>query len=263
MAKVYVVTSGKGGVGKTTTTANVGVALANTGRSVALVDGDTGLRNLDLFLGLENRIVYHLNDVIEKRAKLEKALIKDKRFENLSLLPAAQVKGGRVQERDMKKLVEELSGLFDFVLIDSPAGIDHGFHLAAAGAEDAIIVTTPELPAVRDADKVVGLIRSKGIKAPKLVINRLRPGMVRRGDMLSQSDVLSFLGIDLLGVVPEDESTIVATNSGVPCVLLPDSYAGRAYSNIARRLLGEAVPLLKFEEQKGVMGFLRRFIGIG
>jgi len=261
MGKVYVVTSGKGGVGKTTTTANLGAALANLGKSVVLVDGDTGLRNLDLFLGLENRIVYHLTDVLERRAKLDKALVQDKRFPHMSLLPAAQQHGGRANERDMKRLMEDLAKQFDFVLIDSPAGIDHGFHLAAAAAEDAIIVTTPELPAVRDADKVVGLIRSKGIKSPKLVLNRLRISMVRRGDMLSQNDVLGFLKLDLLGVVPEDETTIVATNKGLPCVLLPESRAGGAYRDMARRMLGEAVPLRLFNEQRGIIGFLQRFIG--
>lgn len=261
MGKVYVVTSGKGGVGKTTTTANLGAALAHLGKSVALVDGDTGLRNLDLFLGLENRIVYHLTDVLEKRVKLDKALVRDKRFANMSLLPAAGQPSSRATERDMKRVMEDLAKQFDFVLIDSPAGIDHGFHLAAAGAEDAIIVTTPELPAVRDADKVVGLIRSKGIKSPKLVLNRLRLDMVRRGDMLSQSDVLGFLGLDLLGIVQEDEVTIVATNKGQPCVLLPESKAGQSYRDMARRMLGEAVPLRLTAERRGMLGFLQKFLG--
>jgi len=261
LGKVYVITSGKGGVGKTTTTANLGAALAHLGKSVALVDGDTGLRNLDLFLGLENRIVYHLTDVLEKRVKLDKALVRDKRFANMSLLPAAGQPSSRATERDMKRVMDDLAKQFDFVLIDSPAGIDHGFHLAAAGAEDAIIVTTPELPAVRDADKVVGLIRSKGIKSPKLILNRLRLDMVRRGDMLSQSDVLGFLGLDLLGIVPEDEVTIVATNKGQPCVLLPESRAGRSYRDMARRMLGEAVPLRLSAEPRGLLGILHKLIG--
>ncbi|KAF0197721.1 MAG: septum site-determining protein MinD [Bacillota bacterium] len=264
MGKVYVVTSGKGGVGKTTTTANLGAALAHLGKSVALVDGDIGLRNLDLFLGLENRIIYHICDVIDRRATLQKALIKDKRFENLFLLPAAQVKGTAViNEREMKRITSELAKDYDYVLVDSPAGIEHGFHNAAAGADDALVVATPELPAVRDADRVIGLLRSRGIKTPKLIINRLRPGLIRRGEMLSQRDILEFLGVELLGVIPEDESTIIATNRGEPCVLIPNSLAGRAYVNVAKRILGEAVPLLKFDESSGILGFFKRVMGIG
>ena len=263
MGKVFVVTSGKGGVGKTTTTANLGVALAEKGHSVALVDADLGLRNLDLFLGLENRIVYHIGDVLEKRATLEKALIRHKKYTTLSLLTALQSRSSRVQEKDMKRIVSELAMTHEYVFVDSPAGIDTGFHVATAGADDALVVTTPELPAVRDADRVVGLLRSKGIASPKLIINRLRPNMVRRGDMLSQSDVLEFLRIDLLGIVPEDEMTIVATNRGEPSVCLQGSLAGAHYRDIARRLLGEAVPLRKMASGEGVVAFLRRFVGVG
>lgn len=263
MGKVYVVTSGKGGVGKTTTAANLGAALANLGKSVALIDADIGLRNLDLFLGLENRIIYHICDVIDRRATLEKALIKDRRFDNLYLLPAAQVKGVTgIHERDMKRITAELAKLYDFVLVDSPAGIDAGFNIAAAGADDALVVTTPELPAVRDADKVISLLRSKGLKSPKLLINRFRTGLVRRGEMLSQRDILDFLGIELLGVIPEDESTIIATNRGEPCVLVPSSLAGKAYTNVSKRLLGEAVPLLRLEESSGFMSFIKRVMGL-
>lgn len=264
MGKVYVVTSGKGGVGKTTTAANLGAALAHLGKSVALVDADIGLRNLDLFLGLENRIIYHICDVVDRKIALEKALIKDRRFDNLCLLAAAQMKGVTpVTEREMKKITAALAKDYDFVLVDSPAGVEHGFSIAAAGADDALIIATPELPAVRDADRVVALLRSKGIKSPKLIINRLRPGLVRRGEMLNQRDIIEFLGIELLGIIPEDESTIIATNRGEPCVLVPSSVAGRAYTNIAKRVLGEAVPLLKIEESNGLLGFFRRMIGVG
>lgn len=263
MGKVYVVTSGKGGVGKTTTAANLGAALANMGKSVALVDADIGLRNLDLFLGLENRIVYNIVDVVDGRSSLQKALIKDRRFEKLVLLPAAQqLSRTVVSERDMKRLTAELAKTYDYVIVDSPAGIEHGFNIAAAGAEDALIVVTPELPAVRDADRVVALLRTKGLKAPKLIINRIRPGLISRGDMLTQNDILDFLGIELLGVVPEDESTIIATNRGEPCVLIPSSIAGRAYTNIAKRILGDPVPLMRLEQNSGFLTFIKRFVGL-
>jgi septum site-determining protein MinD len=263
LGKVFVVTSGKGGVGKTTTSANLGAALAVLGKKVALVDSDVGLRNLDLFLGLENRIVYTIMDVAENKAGLDKALVRDKRFSELYLLPASQHRHkSELSQRDMKKIIGKLADDHDYVLVDSPAGIERGFFNAMAGADDALLVATPELPSVRDADRVVGLLRSKGIDSPKLIINRLRPGLIRRGDMLSREDVVSFLGVELLGVVPEDDSTIIATNKGEPCVLNSLSLAGQAYLNIARRILGEPAPLLLFEERRGVLTFFRRIMGL-
>lgn len=263
MGKVFVITSGKGGVGKTTTSANVGAALASLGKKVALVDSDVGLRNLDLFLGLENRIVYNIMDVADKKVTLKKALIKDKRFEDLYLLPAAQTRHkAELSARGMRKIIEGLADMHEYVLVDSPAGIEHGFYNAIEGADDALLIATPELPSVRDADRVVGLLRSKGIESPKLIVNRLRPGLISRGDMLSRDDMVEFLGIELLGVVPEDESTIIATNRGEPCVLNNLSIAGRAYMNIARRILGEPIPLMRFEEKSVVLAMFKRIMGL-
>ena len=261
--RVIVVTSGKGGVGKTTATANLGVALAQMGRKVVVVDADIGLRNLDVVLGLENRIVYDLVDVIEGTCKLRAALIRDKRVENLVLLPAAQTRGKEAVTPDqMRDLTAQLREEFDYVLIDSPAGIDHGFHAAVAGATEAIIVTTPEVAAVRDADRVIGILESKELYEPRLVINRIRPHMVRKGDMLEVGDVLEILAIPLIGIVPDDEEIIVSTNRGEPVVLTGNSRAGRALRNVARRLEGEEVPFMELEDS-GWMARLRRLIGRG
>lgn len=264
MGQVLVVTSGKGGVGKTTTTANLGTGLAARGQKVCLVDADIGLRNLDLLLGLENRIVYDLVDVANGHCKYRKALIKSKQFDNLFLLPAAQTKDKTAVRPDqMRDLAEELRQEFDYVLIDSPAGIEQGFQNAIAGAEKAIIVTTPEMSALRDADRVVGLLEAADKERPLLIINRYRPGMVRKGDMLAVDDMLEILAIDLLGVIPEDEQIVVTTNRGEPAVLDRNSRAGEAYRNITRRLMGEEVPIMDLEADDGFLARLKRVFGLG
>lgn len=248
MAEIIVVTSGKGGVGKTTTTANLGTALANLGKKVVLIDTDIGLRNLDLILGLENRVVYNLVDVVEGAAKLKNALIKDKRFDTLFLLPAAQTKDKNcVTPEQMKALCDELSADFDYILLDCPAGIEQGFQNAIAGASKALIVTTPEVSAVRDADKIVGMLHAHGITDNKLIVNRVRADMVRRGDMLNLEDMIDILGVSLIGVVPDDENVIIASNKGEPAVFNPKSKAGAAYNNIASRLLGQNIPIMDFD----------------
>jgi len=251
---VVTITSGKGGVGKTTATANIGVALARYGQRVACIDADIGLRNLDVVMGLENRIVYDLVDVVEGRARLRQALIKDKRLPNLSLLPAAQKRDkSSISDKQMCKLCEDLKKEFDWVLIDSPAGIEAGFMYSVAPANQVIVVVTPEVSSVRDADRVIGLVEAMEKPAPKLIINRLRPAMVTRGDMLDISDVLEILGIELLGVVPEDEAVITSTNKGTPVALEDRSLSGAAFSRIARRMMGEEVPIQVFGGSNGLM----------
>lgn len=262
MGEVIVVTSGKGGVGKTTTTANIGTALAALGKRVVLLDTDIGLRNLDVVMGLENRIVYDIVDVTQKECKLKQALIKDKRFGSLFLLPAAQTKDKTaVTSEEMKELCLELKNDFDFILVDCPAGIEQGFKNAIAGAEKAIVVTTPEVSAVRDADRIIGLLEANNLRQPKLIINRLRPAMVKKGDMMNIDDMIDILAVDLLGVVPEDEYIVVSTNKGEPAVLDMDSRAGAAYRNMAKRILGEEVPLLNLEYEETVFSKLKRFFG--
>lgn len=261
--KVIVITSGKGGVGKTTTTANLGAGLAMLGRRVCLVDADIGLRNLDVVMGLENRIVYDLVEVVEGHARLRNALVKDKRLETLYLLPAAQTREkDAVSPEQMAQLAEQLKAEFDYVLVDSPAGIEHGFRNAIAGADEAIIVCTPEVAAVRDADRIIGLLEANEIKHPKLIINRIRPRMVRKGDMMDIDDIIEILAIELLGVVPDDEDIIVATNKGEPIVLNQRTRPAQAYRNIVRRIEGEQVPFMQLEEG-GFMDRVRNFIGIG
>ena len=252
MEKVIVITSGKGGVGKTTTTANIGTGLALLGKSVVLVDTDIGLRNLDVVMGLENRIVYDLVDVVEGTCKIKQALIRDKRYDRLYLLPAAQTRNkNAVSPEQMKELVAQLEGEFDYVIIDCPAGIERGFKNAIAGAKSAIVVTVPEVSSVRDADRIIGLLSAGGISDVELLINRIRPDLVKRGDMLAIEDTLEILGVDLLGVVPEDELIFRASNLGEPAVTDKASRAGEAYMNVARRLLGEDVPLMKLDSQTG------------
>jgi len=234
---VYVVTSGKGGVGKTTTTANLGVALARLGKQVALVDADIGLRNLDLVLGLEKRIVYDVVDLAEGRCQPRQALIKDKRLSGLYLMPAAQTKAKEsVSEEQMERVARSLSSEFDVVLIDCPAGIEHGFRNAIAGADEAIVVTMPEVAAIRDADRILGML---GNRRARIVVNRVRPDMVKSGDMLSVDDVAEILGREILGVVPDDEEIIDSTNRGQPVALDATRRLSGVYSIMARRLLGE------------------------
>lgn len=263
MGTVIVVTSGKGGVGKTTAVANIGTALAQMGKRVVMVDTDIGLRNLDVVVGLENRIVYNLVDVVKGRCRLRQALVKDKHLDNLYLLPAAQTEDkSAVTAEQMVGLCRELKEDWDFVLIDCPAGIEQGFVNAVAGAEQAIVVTTPEVAAVRDADRVIGLLESRGLKDPQLIINRIRPDMVRRGDMMDMDDILDILAVRLLGVIPEDDHIVVSTNRGEPAVWDKNSRAGMAFRDISRRLLGEEVPLNPVLNDGGLMQRLKRFMGL-
>jgi len=262
MGQTVVITSGKGGVGKTTACANLGMAVALLGKKVVLVDADIGLRNLDVVMGLENRIVYDLVDVVEGYCRTRQALIKDKRVEDLYLLPAAQTRDKTaVSPSQMKSLTDELKAEFDYVLVDCPAGIEQGFRNATAGADLAVIITTPEVAAVRDADRVIGLLEAQEVYPPKLVVNRIRPVMVKRGDMMDIEDILDILAIDLLGVVPEDESIIVSTNRGEPAVLQNGSKAGQAFRNVARRLNGENVPYMPLAAPSGLLGRLRKLVG--
>lgn len=254
MSEVIVVTSGKGGVGKTTTSANVGSGLALSGKKVVLVDADIGLRNLDVVLGLENRIVYNIVDVVEGNCRVSQALIRDKKNQNLYLLPAAQTRDKDAVSTDqMKKLTDELRTEFDYIIIDSPAGIEQGFKNSIAAADRALIVTTPEISAIRDADRIIGLLEANDIKNNRLIVNRLRPDMVKRGEMMSVDDVIEILAIELIGVVPDDENVVISTNTGDPIVLkFENSLAGRAYLNIAKRIMGEEVEYLNLYEQKSL-----------
>lgn len=261
MGVSIVITSGKGGVGKTTTTANIGTALASLGKKVVVIDGDTGLRNLDVLLGLENRIVYTIIDVIEGRCRLKQGLIKDKRFPNLCLLATAQTKDkDDISAQDMLKIVKELKEDFDYVLIDSPAGIEQGFENAVIGAEKAIIVVNPEITSVRDADRVIGKLDSKGLEDHAVIINRLNYEMTKNGDMLDITDIIETLSIELLGVVPDDKNVTISTNRGEPIVLDENSHAGQAFKNIARRITGEKVPLmnLQIEDHQGFFDSLKK-----
>ncbi|HEX3051500.1 MAG TPA: septum site-determining protein MinD [Aggregatilineaceae bacterium] len=263
-ARVITVTSGKGGVGKTTATANLAVALALLDKKVVCIDADIGLRNLDVVMGLENRIVYDLVDVVEGRCKLRQAMVKDKRVPDLYLLPAAQTRDKTaVSPQDMVALTNQLRPDYDYILIDSPAGIEWGFRNALAPADEVVVVTNPEVSAVRDADRIVGLIEAEERKIPvSLVINRVKAAMVQRGDMLSVSDVMDILSIRLLGVIPEDENILVSSNKGSPLTLNNQTVmAGEAFRNIARRLTGEKVPLLKLEQKGGLLKRLSRLFG--
>lgn len=242
MGEVIVITSGKGGVGKTTTTANLGSSLAEAGKKVVLVDTDIGLRNLDVVMGLENRIVYDIVDVVEEKCKLRQALIKDKRFEELFLLPAAQTRDKTaINEEQMRELTKKLKEDFDYILIDCPAGIEQGFKNAIAGADRAIVVTTAEISAIRDADRIIGLLESSEIRNPELIVNRLRPNMVKKGEMMEVDDIVDLLSVDLIGVVPDDEYIITQTNKGEPVIKNKKAPSGKAYIEIARRILGENI----------------------
>ncbi|KGP73889.1 septum site-determining protein MinD [Pontibacillus yanchengensis] len=263
MGESIVITSGKGGVGKTTTTANVGTALALMGKKVCLVDTDIGLRNLDVVMGLENRIIYDIVDVIQERCKLKQALIKDKRFEALSLLPAAQTSDkSDLTPEGMVKIVQELKQDFDYIIIDCPAGIEQGYKNAVAGADKAIVVTTPEKSSVRDADRIIGLLEQEDIESPRLIVNRIRNHMVEQGDMLDVDEIVNILSIDLLGIVADDDEVIKASNHGEPIAFQPNTKASLAYRNISRRILGESVPLLSLQEDKGMFAKVKKFFGI-
>ncbi|HJC66074.1 MAG: septum site-determining protein MinD [Lachnospiraceae bacterium] len=259
MSEVIVITSGKGGVGKTTTSANVGTGLAMLGKRVVLIDTDIGLRNLDVVMGLENRIVYNLVDVVEGNCRMKQALIKDKRYPNLYLLPAAQTRDKTsVNPEQMVKLVDNLRPEFDYILLDCPAGIEQGFKNAIAGADRALVVTTPEVSAIRDADRIIGLLEQEELEEIDLIVNRIRMDMVRRGDMMSLSDVTDILAVNVIGAVPDDENIVISTNQGEPLVGL-GSAAGQAYLEICRRLMGENIPVVGPEPHRS---FLTRLCGI-
>ena len=259
MSEVIVVTSGKGGVGKTTTTANVGTGLAAMGKRVVLIDTDIGLRNLDVVMGLENRIVYNLVDVIEGKCRAKQALIKDKRYQNLYLLPSAQTRDkSAVTPPQMVMMIEQLKEQYDYIVLDCPAGIEQGFQNAIAGAERALVITTPEVSAIRDADRIIGLLEANDFKKIDLIINRLRYDMVKRGEMMTASDVVDILSIPLLGIVPDDENVVIATNQGEPLVG-NSTMAGRAYQNICERVLGKEIPFIDFER---TISFWTRVTGI-
>ncbi|NMA65544.1 MAG: septum site-determining protein MinD [Clostridiaceae bacterium] len=262
MGEVIVITSGKGGVGKTTTTANIGTGLALHGKKVVLIDTDIGLRNLDVVMGLENRIVYDLVDVVEGACRLKQALIKDKRFDGLYLLPAAQTRDkNSVSPKQMIWLCDELRKEFDYIIIDCPAGIEQGFKNAIAGADRAIVITTPEVSAVRDADRIIGLLESQEVRNPRLLINRVRPDMVKRGDMMSMEDIVDILAISMIGVVPDDENIIISTNRGEPAVTDQKCLAGQAYRNITKRIMGEDVQLLDLNVSDGFLSKMKKLFG--
>jgi len=261
LGRTIVITSGKGGVGKTTTTANLGTALADAGKEVVVIDADVGLRNLDVVLGLENRVHKHLLDIIEGKSTLDEALVRDRARRKLSLLPAAQNREKDDVPTDaMIALVGDLAARFDYVLIDSPAGIEKGFRNAVAGAKEAIIVTTPEVSAVRDADRIIGLL-PPDVDA-KLIVNRVRPALVKKGTMMDVADVVEILRLELVGVVPDEKDIIIATNRGTPVVDIQGSETGAAFRRIARRLLGERVPISSFSAPEGFVERLRTSLGL-
>ena len=264
MGEVIVITSGKGGVGKTTTTANLGSSLALEGKKVVLIDTDIGLRNLDVVMGLENRIVYDIVDVVEEKCKLRQALIKDKRFKELYLWPAAQTRDkSAVNEEQMKELTKKLKEEFDYILVDCPAGIEQGFKNAIAGADRAIVVTTAEISSIRDADRIIGLLESAEIKNPELVVNRIRPNMVKKGEMMDVDDIVDLLSIDLIGVVPDDEYIITQTNKGEPVIQNKKAPSGKAYLEIAKRVLGEDIEVTIPGREKGFWAKIKRLFKNG
>ena len=256
MGEVIVITSGKGGVGKTTTTANIGAGLSRFDKKVVVIDTDLGLRNLDVVMGLENQIVYNLVDVIEGTCRLKQALIRDKRYENLYLLPSAQTKDkSSVSPGQMKKLTAQLRDEFDYILLDCPAGIEQGFQNAIAGADRALVVTTPEVSAIRDADRIIGLLESNQLRRISLIINRIRMDMVKRGDMMSVDDVTEILSVPLIGAIPDDEQVVIGTNQGEPVIGLA-SHAGKAYENICKRIMGVEVPFMDLNSSRGIFSRL-------
>lgn len=261
---VATITSGKGGVGKTTTTANLAVALAIGGKKVVCIDGDIGLRNLDVVLGLENRIVYDVVDIIEGRCRLRQAMIRDKRLPELFLIPAAQTRDkNAVSPSDMVRLCDDLRGEFDWILIDSPAGIERGFRNVMAPADVIVVVTNPEVSAVRDADRIIGLVEAEEKGPARLIINRMNPALVKRGDMLTSEDILELLAVELIGIVPEDENVVISTNRGQPVAFNGKSKAGEAFQNISRRLNGENVPFMNLEEKDDIFKRLAKLMRSG
>ncbi len=263
-AKVITVTSGKGGVGKTTTSANLGVAMASLGYKVVCLDADIGLRNLDVVLGLENRIVYDIVDIVEGRCRIKQAMIRDKKFPELFLIPAAQTRDkSALSPSDMIRICDELKPDLDWIIIDSPAGIERGFKNAIAPADIILVITNPEVSAVRDADRIIGIIEAEEKGPAHLIINRLNPALIKKGDMLTADDVISLLAVDLVGIVPEDENVVISTNKGQPIVLDTKSKAGMAFMNIARRLNGEQVPLMDLDGNNGIFSRLGRLIKVG
>ena len=264
VAKVVTITSGKGGVGKTTATANLGAALAAQGFKVVCIDADIGLRNLDVVLGLENRIVYDLVDVVEGRCRLRQSMIRDKRLPELYLIPAAQTRDkSAISPSDMVRLCNDLRGECDWIMVDSPAGIERGFHNAIAPADIVVVITNPEVSAVRDADRIIGLVEAEEKGPARLVINRVNPEMVRREEMISPDDIIELLAIELIGIIPEDEAVTLSTNRGFPIALDGKNQAGQAFRNISLRLSGEDVPFLDIQDQGNIFGKLSRFIRSG
>jgi len=263
-AKVITITSGKGGVGKTTATANIGAALAKGGHTVACIDADIGLRNLDVVMGLENRIVYDLVDAVEGRCRLKQAMIKDKHIPGLFLIPSAQTRDkNAVSPTDMIRLCDELRSEMDYILIDSPAGIERGFRNALAPADEVIVVTNPEVSAVRDADRIIGIIEAEEKGPAKLLINRLNPEMVRHKNMISAEDVVDLLAIQLIGIIPEDKNVIISTNTGVPVATDGKSLAGEAYRNVSLRIQGNSVPFMDLSKGSGLFGLISNVFGTG
>lgn len=259
MGEVIVVTSGKGGVGKTTSAANIGFALAGMGKSVVMLDADVGLRNLDVVMGLADRIVYDFVDVLDSKCRLRQAIVKDKRFDSLYLLAASQTKDKSDVDIDkMKRLTAELSGKYDFVIIDCPAGIEHGFRTAVAGADRAIVVATPETSSVRDADRIIGRLETLGMKKIDILINKVRPSMVRKGSMLAVDEVIEVLACPLIGIVPYDERIIVAASKGEDAASDGKSRAGQAFRNTAKRIMGEKIPLMDLEDDRTLKYRLKR-----
>ncbi len=263
-ANVITITSGKGGVGKTTITANLGAALASQDQKVVCIDADIGLRNLDVVLGLENRIVYDLVDVVEGRCRLRQAMIRDKRVDSLFLIPAAQTRDKTaVSPSDMVRLCDDLRADNDWIIIDSPAGIERGFRNAIAPADRVYVITNPEISAVRDADRIIGLVEAEEKGPVQLIINRINPDMIKKGDMISTEDIVELLAIDLIGIIPEDSNVIISTNRGLPVSLDGKSQAGEAFRNISRRMLGENIPFMDLDKHRSVFKRISNFIRSG